>query len=551
MKRKSMASLILALALLLTVAAGSGTAFAANTSPAGQETSDVDAQLSLIASQIKKLKQAEGLSTWFYSVTDLDHNGNLEFIAASQQPDTQATTVLLWEVSADRKTLTPCSVQGGESEAGFPDLITDTADSFYDAVSDTWAYLVYNNAVVSTKEFDRLKCSVTLKDGVLSSEAYAAEHTALLDSYNRSVSHTDLNGVAISQEQYNAAGLDAFAGWARSNTAFSWLTAGDVEDLANLTASYAVFSSVQEPEEVYPAPISTDTVIPAAPAVQPVPSSQSGWLMITKNPTNETVRPGARADFIANANAFESLVWTFVSPDGGAYTPQSFIAGSASTYAGENSTTLSVYNVESWMNGWGAYCTFYYQGQTVRSSTAYIIIDNSQAPVTPSDPIRGRGGVCTGTVTDWTYSTVSLNLGVDGNVTVPRSIVTLIGELYYGAPATAYWSGYSGGNRNFTYCQVQGYEAPVQPVYGSMSGTLFESTGGTVLVALQNGSSMTLSRSLVNIVNGTQIDGCSCTVYYTDYPSESTIYAIDVYGWTPAHPDADVPTGWIPAHPDP
>ena len=550
MKRKSMLSFLLALALVFSLAAaGTGTAFAANAASPAQAVSDVDVQLNLIASQAAKLKQTNGAQTWFYSVTDLDRNGNLEFIAASQQADTQETEVMLWEVSEDRDALTPCSVVTGEGES-FPDIISDTADTFYDADSDTWSYLVYDNIVVSTKEFDRVKSSVTLKDGVLSGTSYAVEHSVLLDSYNRSVSHADMNGIAISQEQYNAAGTEAFAGWVRSNTAFSWLSGQDAEDLSNLTASYAVFTSVQEPVEVYPSPASEQngTVSPVYPAAQEI--SSYGWLMITKNPTNETVRPGGSAMFIANANAFESLVWTFVSPDGGTYTPLNFIAGSASTFGGEHSTTLTVYNVESWMNGWGAYCTFYYQGQTVRSSTAYITIDNSQN-VTPSVPARGHGGTCYGTVTDWNYSTVTLNLGADGYATVSRNIVTVVGELYSGAPVTAYWSGYTNGSRNFTYCQVSGYQAPVQPVYGSMSGTVYTESGNSVFVVLQNGSSFSLNSSIVNLVTGTVIDGASCTVYYTDYPSAGTIYAVDAYGWTPAHPDADVPTGWIPAHPDP
>ena len=49
---------------------------------------------------------------------------------------------------------------------------------------------------------------------------------------------------------------------------------------------------------------------------------------------------------------------------------------------GTGGTTLSIGNVATDMNGWGAYCTFYYRGQTARTSTAYIYVTgkNYQTP---------------------------------------------------------------------------------------------------------------------------------------------------------------------------
>ena len=40
------------------------------------------------------------------------------------------------------------------------------------------------------------------------------------------------------------------------------------------------------------------------------------------------------------------------------------------------------------MDGWGVYCTFYYQGQSARTSTAYIII-TSTPPAPPPTPVYG------------------------------------------------------------------------------------------------------------------------------------------------------------------
>ena len=74
-----------------------------------------------------------------------------------------------------------------------------------------------------------------------------------------------------------------------------------------------------------PAPKPAPAVTSAPAPVQP---DQPTWLSITKNPTNENRVVGEAAIFIAGASAFESLNWTFVSPDGGEYTPANFLSGS-------------------------------------------------------------------------------------------------------------------------------------------------------------------------------------------------------------------------------
>ena len=56
---------------------------------------DIDNQLSYIFSQASSLKQNDG-NTWYYTVTDLDHDGSLEFIAASQHPQDRSTNLKVW-----------------------------------------------------------------------------------------------------------------------------------------------------------------------------------------------------------------------------------------------------------------------------------------------------------------------------------------------------------------------------------------------------------------------------------------------------------------------
>ena len=84
--KKILSNLLVAALVILMTAGGLGTASAEQPATATIEASDIDLQLSLIASQAEKMKQTDGLIRWFYTVTDLDHDGNLEFVAAAQHP---------------------------------------------------------------------------------------------------------------------------------------------------------------------------------------------------------------------------------------------------------------------------------------------------------------------------------------------------------------------------------------------------------------------------------------------------------------------------------
>ena len=289
-----------------------------------------------------------------------------------------------------------------------------------------------------------------------------------------------------------------------------------------------------------PAPAPVPTPVPT-----PAPAPQPSFLLITKNPTNENKKVGGTALFVACANVFDSLNWTMVSPDGGEYSPQSFAYMFADApVSGEYSTTLSIGNVAKDMNGWGAYCTFYYNGQTARTSTAYIYVSGQPAPTPSPSPMVG-GGVSYGSVVDWSYSTITVDFG-DSQAVLPQSICTVSGDLYYGAPATAAWQLVSGGAKEYQWCSIEG-DQPVGPVYGSMSGTAYDDSMGSVCIFLQNGDTVYISKSICNIYGNIYAAGSGsiCTVYYTDYPSESNIYSADIYGYDePPQDDDGDQGGW-------
>ena len=522
---KSLFACLLALTMLVSAAfCLPGSAFAAEIQPVTMETSDIDNQLVFLKGQIGSLKQNDGQNTWYYAVTDLDHDGLLEFIAASQHPQDRSTNLRVWEIGSDRNSLTECSLAKDPDES-FPDILTDVADTFHDTATDTWNYLFYDNVIISPTNVFTSKSAYRLKDGVISYEAYAVEHT-VVTAGGRNVSHTDANGISISADQYNAAGVNAFAGAERGSTNFEWLTAAEADSLARLIDSISVFMGQKAPTESFPVPrpeaLQTPAATelpaaPAAPAATPAPApAQPVYLSVTKNPTNENRTQGETALFVSCANAYESLSWTLVAPSGGEYSVQNFrsVFGNANV-TGEYSTTLSIANVSTDMDGWGAYCTFYYKGQTARTTTAYVYVTAKQSAA-PS-------GNYSGYVTDWNYSSVTVNVANTVTVTIPRSICDIEGELNIGASASVYWDG-----KNVTWCYIKGIGHDPQPYYGSMGGTAYESGGGFT-VYLSNGDSVYVDGWKCN-VSGQFYDGASCVAYYTDYPNANNIYSVDIYG---------------------
>ena len=510
---KKILPLLLALLLLLTV---SGNAFAA---PTQLSSADADKQLCFIYSQLGSLKQTEDKAAWNYAVTDLDHNGQLELIAASEHRTNHSTNLLVWEVNKNSSTMLKCVVKLEEDES-FPDIIDENADTFYDEKGDTWHYLFYDNIVLSDREAYAVKCSVTLKNRNVSFEQYAVEHV-VTDKGSQTVTYQDMNGKQITQDQFNAAGISAFPKKARSSTNIDWF-AFDEASLTRLTDSYAVFIGEKQPAK--PAP---------APKPQPGPS----FLMITKNPTNETHYAGETAWFVSGANTWDSLSWTFVGPNGVEYSSTDFgYYYPNCQVGGAYGTTLSISNVSTAMDGFGVYCTFRYQGQTARTSTAWLSV--SDQPVPP--PIRSISG----TVVDAMMSTVTISLD-NGTVVQPlKDICNIEGDLDVGCSCDVYYQGDAPRTDNLTYVYIHG-NAP-RPTYDTVTGTVEDATMNFVTVDLDTGYSITVSQSVVNMVYGDLTIGCSCTAYYYgDHATDDNVYELDVYGSDPGPepPEPPEPVG--------
>lgn len=675
MNRKSILCLLLALAMVFSLAACGGNtpqpaetpapeapateapAAPAEPTPAPSEEQG-DPQILALFRTLPVLQQQDEAREWRYAVTDLDHNGRLELVAASQHQADRSTTLKVWELNEKQDALVECAVKLEEGES-FPDILSENADTYHDPILGTWSYLFYDNIVLSESEAYTAKCSVMLRDGTLSYESYAFQLVSVQNG-KRSVTYMDLNGNEISPEAYNAAGQQAFAGTEKSSSNFGWFRFEDAKDASCLTNSYAVFTGDQTPDKTNPLP-------------QPRPIGETGskesdeagtaplFLYITKNPTNEKREEGDTAYFVAFANIYTSLSWTFVSPDGGEYSPQSFLNKFPGVeLGGIYSTTLSISKLSKQADRWGAYCTFNYEGQTARTNTAYLSVSaKSQpeptpaptaaptpapAPTTaptpapvptaepgpepsPSGESIAKGGFSSDTGTylnlccDWeafktgdNKATVKMDISIrTASITLNRvesgiqlslgrqtSSMTQPALDYTGGKTTIFFGSmnfpvelaagsnellldviwhfngsYSGKTLDLIECggtiTIPGDPEPTpepapeptaepeptpepepepttepepeptvepepepepEPVYASMAGTVHDIQAERYRIELANGLTVTVDPSVCRLAYGKLAEGCSCTVYYADYPSDETIYLVDIYGVT-------------------
>ena len=106
---------------------------------------------------------------------------------------------------------------------------------------------------------------------------------------------------------------------------------------------------------------------------------------ITKSPTDEVRYVGDTAIFKSAATGYDKLTWNFESPDKKAVTVQEFKARFPyAVVEGENTTTLTVKNLSTDMNGWAVYCTFFNGETEVSTTLAFLYVTISTAPATPA-----------------------------------------------------------------------------------------------------------------------------------------------------------------------
>lgn len=285
-------------------------------------------------------------SPWFYTFTDLDHNGLLEVIAASTQGSGLFTYGHFYEVLPDGSGLRNCCPENGEIEGpdDWPDLVMQSLPCFHDAAADRYYYLCENLTRSGYNHQYYSMNALCLCDGAAEWELLVSKAVDWDENGGEHVTCADAAGNPISEQDYDAAAERRFAGMERSALALEW----------------------------------TQVEVPW-PTEDPTPSSEPVYSgpapVITKNPTSESLTVGGKTWFIAHAQNADKLTWQMMDPDGVVYSVESAQdCNPGLKLEVLEGDTIAVSNVPLSVNGWAVLARFEGSGGVAVTEPAYLYV---------------------------------------------------------------------------------------------------------------------------------------------------------------------------------
>lgn len=147
------------------------------------DPADPQEQIKLLANSVDIWRVPNDLEyePYYYTVTDLDHNGRLEIIGASTQGTGIYTYGVVYEVGADfssvQECMTPC-----KENSDLPELIMNSAPAAYDEAAHAYDYLFTNDTRNGAAEHYQSIVAVRLTDGVLTCTVLANSYDHYIDS---------------------------------------------------------------------------------------------------------------------------------------------------------------------------------------------------------------------------------------------------------------------------------------------------------------------------------------------------------------------------------
>ena len=160
---------------------------------------------------------------WYYTFTDLDHNGLLEVISASTQGTGIFTYAHFYEVLPDGsgvKNLYHANVEI-EGPDDWPEIIRDSLPCWYDSAADRYYYVCANDVRDGAAHSMSQLAALCLKDGVAEWE-YLASVDIQWTEAGEQKTYMDGAGNPISEQDFNSAVERRFAGMEQSELKLEW-----------------------------------------------------------------------------------------------------------------------------------------------------------------------------------------------------------------------------------------------------------------------------------------------------------------------------------------
>ena len=167
--------------------------------------------------------EGEYAPDWYYTFTDLDHNGLLEVLSASTQGSGIFTYVHFYEVLPDGSGVRNLYHTGVEIEGpdDWPEIIRDSMPCYYDRAADRYYYVCANDIRDGAAHSMSQLAALCLKDGVAEWE-YLTSVDIQWTEAGEQKTYMDSAGNPISVKDFDSAVERRFAGMEKSELKLHW-----------------------------------------------------------------------------------------------------------------------------------------------------------------------------------------------------------------------------------------------------------------------------------------------------------------------------------------
>ena len=167
--------------------------------------------------------EGEYAPDWYYTFTDLDHNGLLEVLSASTQGSGIFTYVHFYEVLPDGSGVRNLYHTGVEIEGpdDWPEIIRDSMPCYYDRAADRYYYVCANDIRDGAAHSMSQLAALCLKDGVAEWE-YLTSVDIQWTEAGEQKTYMDSAGNPISVKDFDSAVERRFAGMEKSELKLNW-----------------------------------------------------------------------------------------------------------------------------------------------------------------------------------------------------------------------------------------------------------------------------------------------------------------------------------------
>ena len=193
----------------------------------GVQSMSEEQQRALIMDHYDLWSEAWDYGDWFYTITDLDHNGRFEVITASLQGSGLYTYAEIWEVREDYSGIAECSDDLGEG-GSYPDIITEAVNCYYSEASNLYYYLFDDVARSGMAENFSAKVVLCLNKGNIELTTICSKHEQYEDPESDPlVTYSDGQGNNVTKEQYEQAVANWAVGMTMNDFELEWVEVRD------------------------------------------------------------------------------------------------------------------------------------------------------------------------------------------------------------------------------------------------------------------------------------------------------------------------------------